>query len=626
MANKKINVAELDFDGIKQNLKTFLKGQTEFQDYDFEGSGMSILMDVLAYNTHYNALYNNLTVNEMFLDSASKRNSVVSLAKMLGYVPRSCSCSRAKVRLTVNNNTIGPSSLTLPANSAFATQVDGVQYNFYTTAQYTISGSGTSYTFDNIEIIEGSRLTFQWEYNTGARFIIPNSNIDLTTLKVKVQESSNSSKFDTYTSSSSITAADATTKVYFIKEIDDGLYELTFGDGIIGKQLSSGNIVHVDYVASSLDAPNGARIFNYNGETLINNATNLVTTLSIAGGGSGSEDIESIRFNAPRMYATQNRAVTPDDYKAIIYSAFPDAKSVSVWGGEDNNPPVYGKIFVCVKPKDANKLTQLQKANLLSTVLTSKNVVSVTPELVDPEFINISLHVNVYYNPRETTRTAPEIASLVSQTIFDYDDTDLQNFDGVFRYSKLSRLIDTTEDSITNNIMTVLLRRNISPRYGVSAQYLLNLINPIAYSELAGGSIATTGFYIDGSDEIHYIDDLKNNLRLFKYGTNAEKIVINEQIGTIDHEKGILDIRNLNVAALADIDWEWTVKPQSNDVVSALTQIAKIARDHMYVTAIPDNTSTGDLRAGYNYTFSNSNAEVLGDRVGNPSQTLDNQY
>lgn len=625
MANKKINVAELDFDGIKQNLKTFLKGQDEFQDYDFEGSGLSILLDVLAYNTHYNALYNNLTINEMFLDSASKRNSVVSLAKMLGYVPRSCSCSRAKVRLTVNNGITGPSSLTLPANSTFATQVDGVQYNFYTTTQYTITGSGTSYTFDNVEVIEGTPLSFQWEFNTGARFIIPNSNIDLTTLKVKVQESANSSKYETFTSSSSITTADSTTKVYFVKEIDDGLYELNFGDGVIGKQLSAGNIVHIEYMASSLDSPNGARIFNYTGETLINNANNVVSCLAIAAGGSSAEDIESIRFNAPRMYATQNRAVTPEDYKAIIYSAFPDAQSVSVWGGEDNNPPVYGKIFVCVKPKDANKLTQLQKANLLSTVLTSKNVVSVTPELVDPDFINISLHVNVYFNPRETTRTAPEIASLVTQTIFDYDDTDLQRFDGVFRYSKVSRLIDTTEDSITNNIMTVLLRRNISARYNVSAQYLLNLINPIAYSEVAGGSIATTGFYVAGSDEIHYIDDLRTNLRLFKYGTNAEKIVVNEQVGTIDHENGILDIRNLNVTALADIDWEWTVKPRSNDVVSALTQIAKIARDHLYVTAIPDNSATGDLRAGYNYTFSNSSAEVLGDRVGNSSELINNQ-
>jgi hypothetical protein len=616
MANKKINVTELDFDAIKSNLKNFLKGQEQFQDYDFEGSGLSILLDVLAYNTHYNALYNNLTINEMFLDSASKRNSVVSLSKMLGYVPRSCACATATVRLNVNSGIQGPSSLTLPAYSTFLTIVDGVQYTFYTTSSYTITGSGTAYTFDDIKVVEGTPLTFKWEYSNNSEYIIPNANIDLSTLKVKVQESANSDLYETFTNASSLTTATPISKIYFVKEVDDGLYQLTFGDGIIGRSLSAGNIVHIEYMASSLDAPNGARLFQYTGQTLISNASNVVTCLSPAQGGSVAEDIESIRFNAPRTYAAQNRCVTPDDYKALIYSAFPRAKSVAVWGGEDNNPPVYGKIFICVKPVDSTKLTQLQKADLINTVLQSKNVVSVIPEIVDPDYLNISLNVNVYFNPRETTRTAPEIETIVTNTIFDYDDNDLQSFDGVFRYSKLSGLIDKSEKSITNNAMTVLLRRNISPRYNVSAQYLLNIINPIQYSEAPGGSLGTTGFYISGSDEIHYLDDNGTNVRLFKYGANAQKFIVDEQIGTIDHAKGIIDIRNLHITALADIDWEISIKPKSNDVVSALTQIAKIARDHMYVTAIPDQTSVGDLRAGFNYTFSASNATVTGDRVG----------
>jgi len=616
MANKKINVTELDFDAIKSNLKTFLKGQEQFQDYDFEGSGLSILLDVLAYNTHYNALYNNLTINEMFLDSASKRNSVVSLAKMLGYVPRSCSCAIATVRLTVNSGIQGPSSLTLPAYSTFLTSVDGVQYTFYTTSSYTITGSGTSYTFDNVKLVEGIPLNFKWEYSNANNYIIPNANIDLSTLKVKVQESANSDLYETFTNASSITTADALSKVYFVKEIDDGLYQLTFGDGVIGRELAAGNIIHVEYMASSLDAPNGARLFQYTGQTLISNASNLVTCLAPASGGAIAEDIERIRFNAPRTYAAQNRCVTPDDYKALIYSAFPTAKAVSVWGGEDNNPPVYGKIFVCVKPIDSSKLTQLQKSELVNTILQSKNVVSVIPEVVDPDYINISLTVNVHYNPRETTKTAPEIETIVTNTILDYDDNELQSFDGVFRFSKLSSLIDASDKSITNNTMTVLLRRNIAPRYNVSAQYLLNIINPIYYSESPGGSIGTTGFYINGSDDIHYLDDNGSKIRLFKYGANAQKFIVDEQIGTIDHAKGVLDIRNLHITALADIDWEITIKPKSNDVVSALTQIAKIARDHLYVTAVPDQSAIGDLRAGYNYTFSSSNATVTGDRVG----------
>lgn len=607
MANKKINVTDLDFDAIKTNLKTFLQGQSEFQDYDFDGSGLSILLDVLAYNTHYNALYNNLTINEMFLDSASKRNSVVSLAKMLGYVPRSAKCAESLIRLTVNNGLIGPSSLTLPAYSTFNTSVDGVAYTFHTTESYTITGAGTSYTFDNVNIIEGTPLNFVYEVAAGTRYIIPNSAIDLTTLKVRVQENSSSALYETFTNSSDITTAGSTTKVFFTKEIDDGLYEIVFGDGIIGRKLDNGNVVHIDYFTSSLTAPNGARIFQYTGDTLLSNSSVNIVCLDIATGGSDAEDIESIRFNAPRTYATQNRAVTPDDYKSVIYAALPEAKAVAVWGGEDNNPPVYGKIFICVKPKDATKLTTGQKSNLVSTILANKNVVSVIPEIVDPEYINISLDVKVYYNERETTRTKAEIETIVIDQIFAYDDSDLQNFDGVFRYSKLSRLIDTCEPGIINNITNVVLRRKLQPRYNVSAQYLINLINPIFSSGLPEGSVTTTGFYIYGSDNLHYIDDDGvGTLRMYRFGSNADKIIVNSNIGSVDYLKGILDIRNLRITALADIDFEISIKPSSNDVVSALTQIAEIARDHLTVTAIPDKSANGDLRGGYNYTFSSS--------------------
>jgi hypothetical protein len=608
MANKKINVAELDFDAIKQNIKTFLKGQETFQDYDFEGSGMSVLMDVLAYNTHYNALYNNMTINEMFLDSASKRNSVVSLSKMLGYVPRSAICSKATVSLTLTTTTAGPSVLTLPAYSTFSTSVNGVSYNFYNTSPYTITGAGTQYTFPDIKIIEGTPLTFNWTVAAGSIYVIPNSTVDLTTLKVQVQESSSTSIFETYTNGNDITIANSTTRVYFVKEIDDGLYQITFGDGIIGKQLDNGNVVHIEYMASNLSAPNGARLFNYTGSTLITNASTNISTLVPATGGAAAEDIESIRFNAPRTYAAQNRAVTPEDYKAVIYSALPNAKSVSVWGGEDNNPPVYGKIFVCVKPVDATKLTTAEKSNLISTILNSKNVVSVQPEIVDADSINIALTVTAYYNDRETTRSAAELKTIITNTIFDYDTNELERFESIFKYSKLSRLIDTCEASIVSNITTVALRRKMTPRYNVSAQYLINLINPIFYSDVPGGSISTTGFYIYGSDELHYLDDDGGNLRLIKYGSTANKIVVTPQIGFINHQGGVLDIRNLHITALADVDFEISIKPASNDVVSALTSIAQIARDHLTVNVIADKTANGDLRAGYNYTFSNSSA------------------
>jgi len=607
MANKRITVTELDFDGIKGNLKNFLKGQTEFQDYDFEGSAMSVLIDVLAYNTHYNALYNNMSINEMFLDSARKRNSVVSISKMLGYSPRSATCSQATVNIVVSGGTSSPGNLSLPSYSPFTSSINAKTYTFYTQGTITVNRVANSYTFADVSIIEGTPLSYQYNVSAGTRYVIPNLGIDLATLKVRVQENSSSNVYETWYKAGELVDIDNSTLAYWTKEIDDGLYELTFGDDNLGKALEAGNVVHLDYFVSSLEAPNGARSFTYNGSTLISGATVAITTNDPANNGADREDTESIRFNAPRSYAAQNRAVTPDDYKALIYSAVPEAQSVTVWGGEDNDPPVYGKTYICVKPRNASKLTSIQKANIISTVLGKRGVVSVIPEIVDPEYINIALHISVYYNEQTTTKTSDEIASRVRTAVMEYNNTDLQTFDGVFRFSKLSKLIDETDPSIVNNITTVLLRRQLTPRYNVRAQYILNLINPILSTGLPENAFSSTGFYISGSDQIHYLDDDGvKYVRLWRYGDNGIKIIVDNQLGTIDYAKGYVDIRNLNIVALADIDLEISIRPLSNDVVSALTQIAEIATDHLYITAIADKTASGDLRGGYNYTFASS--------------------
>ena len=607
MANKKINVTNLDFDTIKANLKTYLQGQSEFQDYDFEGSGMAVLLDILAYNTHYNALYNNLAINEMFLDSASKRNSIVSLSKMLGYTPRSATSAKATVTLTVNTPIAGPSSLTLPAYTTFNTTIDGTIYTFYTTESYTLTGAATSYVFSNIVITEGKPLSFKYAVADGSKFIIPNVNTDITTLNVRVQESTGSSVYTTYTSSSNVTSADATSTVYFVKEIDDGLYEVYFGDGILGKALESGNVVHLDYFVSNLDKPNGAKLFSYTGDTLIVGSTKSITVIDPASSGSAVETVESIRFNAPRMYAAQNRAVTPEDYKAIIFSELPEAQAVSVWGGEDNVPPVYGKVFICVKPISSSVLTEVQKLNLTDNILAGKNVVSVIPEIVDPEYLNISLNVSVYYNERETTKTAAEIQTIAVDTITNYNNSDLQNFDGIFRFSKLSRLIDGAEPSIVSNITTVTLHREITPRYNINAQYNLNIINPIFTSGVPENSVTSSGILILGSTDVHYIDDDGvGKLRLYKLGSNGAKNIVNSSLGTVIYKTGVISITSLNITGLAENNFELRIKPQSNDVVSALTQIAQIDPSLLTVTAISDKSLNGDLRGGYNYTFSSS--------------------
>ena len=609
--NKKINIAELDFDQIKVNLKEFLKGQTEFQDYDFEGSGLSVLLDILAYNTHYNALYDNLAVNELFLDSAIKRNSVVSLAKMLGYTPRSASCAEATVNITITSSAAGPQVVVIPAFSEFVSTIDGENYSFYNQEPITSSaGPATLYTVSNVTLRQGEPLSFRYTVATGTRYIIPNANVDLNTVKVRVQENAQSSQFNTFTRSTSLVDANADTRVFWVKEIDDGLYELTFGNGVIGQGLQNGNIVNIDYMVSSLDAPNGARIFSYSGSPPYSSALVSISTVSPAGNGDAPETVNSIKFNAPRSYAAQNRAVTTEDYKTIIYNEFPEAASVSVWGGEDNNPPVYGKTFICVKPKSATKLTNTQKSQIINTILSSKNVVSVIPEMLDPDYINIALGVTVYYDPRATTRTATEIQNLVRNTITTYNEEDLQKFEGIYRHSKLSRLIDNTERSVLSNNTTVFIRRQIDPRYNVSAQYLINIVNPIYTNGIPQESIRSTGFYLSDIDEtVYYIDDDGvGNIRLFYIGSSADKIVVNPTIGTVDYAQGIINIKNLLISSVAGVDFELSIKPSSNDVVSAYTQIAQIAPEHLTVTAIPDQTANGDLRAGKNYVFTTSRA------------------
>jgi hypothetical protein len=606
-ANKKINIAELDFDAIKLNLKEFLRGQDEFQDYDFDGAGLSVILDILAYNTHYNAMYDNLAVNELFLDSARKRNSVVSRAKELGYIPRSAKCSYADVNISITTPIVGPAVVIIPAFSEFTTTIDGRTFTFRNREAISATGPATVYNINNVRLTEGELLSYRFPVNVNTRFIIPNANVDIDTLRVRVQENSQSSEFNTFVQAGSIVDVDDTSRVYWIKEIDDGLYELVFGDGITGVALANGNVVSIDYQVTSLEAPNGARVFKFNGSPPADQSVVNVFIVNPASGGASPEDIDSIKFNAPRSYSAQNRAVTAEDYKTIIYNQFPEAKSVTVWGGEDNNPPVYGKTFICIRPNSATKLTNQQKSDVVNTVLSSKNVVSVIPEIVDPEYLNIALDVSVYYNPRETIRSSKDIENIVRQTIFQYDDKELQRFDGVFRHSKLSRLIDMSEKGITNNNTTVVIRRKIAPRYNVRAQYLVNVVNPIFTTGLPQNNISSTGFFINGSDTIHFLDDDGvGNIRLFYIGPSAEKIIVDPSIGKVDYAAGVVNITNLYLTAIADIDFEISIRPSSYDVVSAFTQIAEIAREHLKIRAIPDETANGDLRAGKNYVFTSS--------------------
>lgn len=604
MANIKITPTDLDFDAIKTNLKAYLKNQSTFQDYDFDGSGLSVLVDILAYNTHYNALYNNLTINEMFLDSARKRNSVVSIAKELGYRPQSAKCAKATVNITLSS--ASSTVFSISAASPFTTIVDNKTYNFYSESNLVSPSASHSYTFNNVTLIEKSNiLSYKYTVADGIQYLIPNTAVDLSTLTVSVQESSGSSITTPFMLADTIVDVTNISNVYWVKEIDNGLYELIFGDDIIGTKLSNGNVVTINYCVSSLDAPNGARVFNYTGLPSGWNAS--ISTTSPASGGSGAEDIDSIRFNAPRAYAAQNRGVTANDYKALIYANVPAAKSVSVWGGEDNIPPVYGKTFICIKPKTTDVLTTAQKTDILNNVLKTRNILTVVPEIVDPEYINIVLKTTVYYNELATNRTADTIKSIITDVITNYDSNELQRFDGIFRHSKLSKLIDESEDSIVSNVTTVTLKRNVIPKYNIYANYTINLINPLYYSGVPEDIVLSSGFYIQGSSDVHYlVDDGIGNITLFKLSADNTKIIVNSTIGTVDYAKGYISISNLNISSLVGDFFTFYIKPSSNDVVSALTQIAQVSLEDLSVTVLADKTMSGDLRGGQNYTFTSS--------------------
>lgn len=470
MAN--IRITELDFDEIKQNLKNYLKSQTEFSDYDFEGSGLSVLLDILAYNTHYNAYYMNMVANEMFLDSALKRESAISLAKHLSYVPTSRRAASATVNVQVNNVTGSPATLTMDRYTPFTTTIDGVTYTFSNLEPITITPSNGDYIFENVVIKEGFRVVNTFTSvtpGTQEKFVIPNVEIDTTTLRVSVQTSLTDTTTKTFTQVDDITAITGESLSYFLEQNNNGFYEIFFGDGNLGQKLKAGNIVIVEYLVTSGSDVNVSRTFSPSDVSFaltgsIQGFTNAtVSTLVTPTDGQLEESLASIKFNAPRSYTAQNRAVTAKDYEAIIKQNNVNIDSVVVWGGEDNDPPVYGKVFISAIPASGTFITNSVKTNIIDTILGSKKVVSLTPEIVDPDYFYVNVTTNVKYNTTATNLSSTEISNLVRSSIENYFDQNLNNFNLPFTYSKLTSAIDDSDSSIIGNITNVKIQKRFVP-------------------------------------------------------------------------------------------------------------------------------------------------------------------
>lgn len=611
MAND-LQITDLDFDTIKNNLKTFLSSQSEFTDYNFEGSGLNVLLDLLAYNTHYNAFHANMLANEMFLDSSQLRQSVVSHAKHLGYTPRSARCSKAIVDITVNNVT--SSTLTLNKGSTLTSTVDDNTYQFVVNEAVSITPTNGVYTFSNVEICEGTLVTERYTVNTSdpdQRFILNNSNGDTTTLKVTVQNSSSDSTSFTYSLNTSITNISPTSRVYFLQEVEDGKFEVYFGDGILGNALSNGNIVTVEYIVCNTTEANGATSFSFSGA--IGGFSNIqVTTIANSSGGAVAETLKSIKFNAPKRFSAQNRAVTLGDYKAIVSDIYPNVQSIRVWGGEDNDPPIYGRVYISIKSLAGTNLTTSEKERIVSDLKEYK-IASVTPVVVDPETIYLTIDSNVKYDAKTTTKNANDIKTSVLSSITNFNSTNLQKFDGPLYYSQLLETINNSDSSIVSNITKFKMYRLITPTTTKAETYTIKFNNALYHPHAGHHSIVTTsGFKINGDATTEYFldDDGNGNIRLYSISITGVKSIKNANQGTINYTTGELVVNDLFITSLSNIDGaattvgRITVQPASYDVVPVRNQILEVDLTNTTITATADNyIETGGV--GYTTTASN---------------------
>jgi len=616
MANGKISVSELDFNLIKTNLKTFLQSQTTFQDYDFEGSGLSILLDILSYNTHYMAFLANMSTNELYLDSADIRNNIVSLAKMLGYTPNSPRAPRASINLVVNDGS--GTSITMSKGTIFSSVVDGVDYQYVTNEDITATPLDGVFTFSNVPLYEGTLVRFKYTVDStdvDQKFIIPNANADTSTLKVSVQNSSTDSSLTNYSLAGGYTGVESDSKVYFIQEGQEGRYEVYFGDGVTGNKLSDGNVVILEYVVTNKGDSNGANVFALQGN--VGGFTDVsITTQSSSQGGAEAETNESIKFNAPLNFAAQDRAVTTTDYESLVKQIYPNALSVSSWGGEDDETPRYGIVKIAIKAASGSTLTDQTKLDIVNG-LKPYNVASVKPEIVDPETTSVLLTSNVKFDAKSTTKSATTLKSEIIDTITDYNTSTLQKFDSVFRFSKLTGLIDDTDTSILSNITTVKIRKSFTPTLASSNAYNIyfrnSLYNPHSgHNSTGGGILSSTGFKVSGSDFEMFLDEDGNgNVRRY-YLVSGVKTYANNTQGTIDYTTGQVTLNSLNVASVSNIRGaastviEITVQPSSNDVIPVRDQIVEIDVANSLITVEKDSFVGGSAEAGVGYTSSSS--------------------
>ena len=634
-----VNFSNLDFDQIKTSLRDYLKSNSNFTDYDFEGSNLSSILDVLAYNTYITSYNANMVANEVFIDSATLRENVVALARNIGYIPRSRKAAKATISFFVDTSNITPtpSSLTLRKGPVASTSgsFGNQSFVFCILEDITVPIFNGIATFENLEVYQGTRLTSNFTFsfnNLNQRFILPNSGIDTDLISVLVKNNEQSTSLVKYNRQDSLFEINQDSKVFFLQEIEDERYELIFGDGIFGKKLEEGNFIEVGYITSNGDSANGISQFTFAGritynrnsiEYTITSGISLLTTGLIASGGENIESVESIKRYAPRIYASQNRALTANDYETLIPTKiYPETESISVFGGEDLIPPQYGKVFISIKPRSGDFLPNLIKENIKRD-LKKYAVAGIVPEILDLKYLYLEINSKIYYD----TNLAPSaeyVSSIIQNNTTKYaESTELNKYGARFKYSKFLKTIDESHEAVTSNITTIQMRRDLRVVLNTFTEYQIGFGNEFHINSMNGYNIKSSALRISDISQIVYISDIPNTNRetgsLFLFTVPSSNsntpTIVRRNIGNVNYKKGIITLNPINIQAGKIKDGQAIVElsttPHSNDVIGLQDLYLQLDISSSIFEMVVDSISSGLDPSASSYIQSSSYANGL---------------
>jgi hypothetical protein len=624
-----VNFTNLDFDQIKSSIREYLRANSNFTDYDFEGSNLSIIIDTLAYNTYISSYNANMISNEVFIDGATLRENVVSLARNIGYVPHSRSASKANITFFIDTTqfTTNPLTLTLKSGvvATTSTSFGNQNFSFIIPQDITVPVINGIALFENVDIYEGTFIVNNFNVdanNPNQKFILENANIDIDSINVFVRDTQLSTVKNSFKLSKNLFDISSESKVFFIQEIEDQRYELIFGDGIFGKKLNNLNYIEVSYNITNGESANGASSFNFNGRIVDNNnrvvttGISLITTNSSSQNGREIESVESIRKYAPRKYSSQNRAVTATDYETIIPTIYPEAESISVFGGEDLNPPKYGRVFISIKPINGPFVSNQIKDNIKSS-LRKYSVAGIVPEIIDLKYLYLETDTTAYYNSNSTFE-ANTIKDVILSNIRNYTNSkELNKYGARFKYSKYLKIIDDSNSAVTSNITKVIMRRDLGVVLNTFADYEICYGNQFHIKTQSGYNIKSSGFNIAGVNDTLYLTDIPNsngltgNIFFFKLQSSTQPVIVKRNVGIIDYVKGEIKLYPVNIISTSKSSFsrpiiEISVIPKSNDVIGLQDLYLQLDINNITLNMLSDEISSGSDISGSSYKFTSS--------------------